>query len=167
MEDVSRNLDDVTFVHLNHKMDELDAFALGDDLLASLQKQYKDAKALRIKSQKEYGANNPMTDMAIYNEDSAWCAMQTRYMELRDNHVAMVKAQNVIAEEIRVQKVAAEKKDQQKALDYFHTLQKIQTMKEDSKMDYALLIWALLIMASVRAEFFRIQNSYKFNALAA
>lgn len=168
MEDVSKNLDTLMpLAPTSHKLDELDAFARTDDVLASLQKQYLDAKALRLKSQKEYGADDGMTGMAIDLEDSEWCAMQTRYMELRDNRITLARAQSVMEEEARVQKIAAEKREQEKALNYFYAMERIKDIKENAKTDYALLIWALLMLDSIKTEFFRIQNSYKFNACAA
>ncbi len=168
MEQVSKNLDaPVVSAHAIEPMSELEAFAKSDDLLAALRKEYLDVKAIRLKTQKEFGRDDSMVDMAVDVEDSAWCAMQTRYMELRDNQIAAIKAKNVIEEERRIQKIAREKLEQQKALDYYYSLQKIAHIKETAKFDYALFIWAMIMLDSIRAEFFRIQNSYKFNVAVA
>lgn len=75
---------------------ELQAFQILDPLLARLHKEYLDAKDHRAKAIKDFGQDDPMTDMAMLVEDSAWCAMQARYMELRADRVLMAKAQTLM-----------------------------------------------------------------------
>lgn len=148
-------------------LSELDAFAMHDPLLASLRKQYMDAKALRINAHKQYGAEDGMTDLAMISEDSAWCGMQTRYMELRQDKVAAQAAQQEIAEAERLEKIRDKKEDDKKTLSYYRVLEMIQKIKEREKVDYAMLILALLLLAYTERQVFRLANTHRFNSLAA
>lgn len=148
-------------------LSELDAFALHDPLLAALRKQYLDAKALRINAHKQYGAEDGMTDLAMIAEDSAWCAMQTRYLELRNDKAAAQAAQEEMLEAERIQKIRKQKEDDEKTLIYFRVLDMIQKIREREKVDYAMLILALLLLAYTERQVFRIPNTHRFNSLAA
>lgn len=77
---------------------ELEGFAHFDLILASLIKEYQSAKANRLKLSKENGVDDAMVQMAIDMEDSAWCAMQTRYLELRDDTLLMARVQKMVYE---------------------------------------------------------------------
>lgn len=148
-------------------MSELEALALDDKTLASLRKQYLDAKAMRIQAQKQFGADDGMVELAMLNEDSAWCAMQTRYLELRDNREAMRMAQAVLEQAEYIEKQKTQKEEDRKTLAYYQSLQMIQKIKERDKIDYAMLIFALLMLRDTYKDFFRMQTCHKFNYLAA
>ncbi len=148
-------------------LSELDAFARHDPLLASLRKQYLDAKAMRINAHKQYGGDDGMTDLAMMSEDSAWCAMQTRYLELRDDKAATQAAQEEMVEAERIEKVRKQKEDDEKTLIYFRVLDMIQKIREREKVDYAMLILALLLLAYTERQVFRMVNTHRFNSLAA
>jgi hypothetical protein len=146
---------------------ELDAFAMNDELLASLRKQYLDAKVLRINSQKQYGADDGMTELAMLGEDSAWCAMQTRYLELRDNRDSMAAAQNVMLEAERIEKHRIQKEEERDALAYYKSLQMMKEIKERDKFDYAFLIFAMLMLQNTYKDMFRSNKTHVFNRLVA
>lgn len=81
--------------------EEIDVFAQYDPLLADLQKQYLDARAVRKRQLESFGAEDPMAEIAADMEDSAWCAMQTRYIELRDERLLMARVQKEMRAERR------------------------------------------------------------------
>src|ERR1700754_3624501 len=64
-------------------LSEIDYFVQLDATLEELQYRYQQAKEYAQAACREHGAESPMADLAIDMEDSAWCAMQTRLMELR------------------------------------------------------------------------------------
>lgn len=94
MANVSKVLDRMV---LPEPMSELDALALNDTLLGTLRKAYLDARGARKAAESEYGYDDGMTEMAMLVEDSAWCAMQTRYLEVRDEKGAAERAARAIA----------------------------------------------------------------------
>lgn len=59
------------------------AMAAEDPVLASLIKQYLNASRQHKALMKRYGYHDPMADVAADMVDSAWCAIQTRIIELR------------------------------------------------------------------------------------
>ena len=69
-----------------------------DDLLAHLHRQYLEAKSQRQQLVKEHGGDDPMVEIAMDLEDSAYCAFQTRHMELREIRELMAKAQRLMRE---------------------------------------------------------------------
>ena len=147
---------------------DMDAFIEIDPLLAQLHKDFIDARHMRIKAQAEYGQDNAMTDMAGYSEDSAWCAMQTRYMELRADRNCMAKAQKMVAEDIieleREQREEREKEN----LKLYQQMQVYDRMRERKGVNAAAaLFFYLLIALGPRSIFDGPQPTYKFNALAA
>lgn len=147
-------------------MDELEAFACHDELLCSLRKQYIDAKDHHRRAVKEYGRHDGMTDMAMMMEDSAWCAMQTRYMELRGNRTMMKKVQTMI-EACRLEEARACKAEKEKeALETYAVLQHMARLKKQ-KNDTALLWVYILLFAQSGTQMFREQTTYQFNRLAA
>lgn len=149
-------------------LDELQAFVLLDPLLAGLHKQYQDARQHRLQSVKEYGKGDGMTDMASILEDSAWCAMQTRYMEVRANRSLMAKAQKIM-EETRLDEERAKKEEKERearqALEQMQLFAHMHERKEESEVGLWL---ALLMMYGHQQNFFRNYHpSYSFNRLAA
>ena len=68
----------------------------------------------RLKAQKQYGSDDGMTELAVLNEDSAWCTMQTRYLELRNNRDSMARAKSVLAKAEYAAKRTREKEENKK-----------------------------------------------------
>jgi len=85
--------------NVRNSMSELEAFIRLDPLLADLHKEFLDTKHNRKKLMAENGCDDPMASVAADLEDSAWCRMQTRYLELRDQRVLMRRAQRLMREE--------------------------------------------------------------------
>jgi len=81
-------------------LSEIDAFMQLDSLLAQLHKQYLEAKVYRQDLIKANGSNDPMSEIAIDMEDSAYCAFQTRYIEMRQIREMMAKAQRLMRESV-------------------------------------------------------------------
>lgn len=126
-------------------LSELDAFIEMDHLLASLHKDYLDAKAHRVELIALYGDNDAMAEVAMDMEDSAWCAMQTRYLELREKREVMERAQRLMrrAEEKVEQEKAREKAYEAKQFAYYlKTLEKIKEMNKTP----SILEWAILFL---------------------
>jgi hypothetical protein len=146
----------------------MDAFIEIDPLLAQLHKDFIDARQMRIKAQSEYGQDNAMTDMAGYSEDSAWCAMQTRYMELRADRDCMAQAQKMVAEDIvELQREQREEREKEN-LKLYQQMQVYDRMREQKGPSAAaILFFYILLMINPRSIFDGPQPSYRFNALAA
>jgi hypothetical protein len=149
-------------------LDEMQAFMQIDPLLADLHKQYMDAKGTRVQAEKEFGRSDGMTDMAMMMEDSAWCAMQTRYMEVRANRQLMAHAQELIEESRLEDEYRRKKEKEREALRTFDMLQLYARMREAQKnFSAGWLIVAILYLAQ-QPDFFRNHHaSYRFNRLAA
>lgn len=98
-------------------LSELDAFIQMDSLLASLHKDYASAKAQRIELVALYGNEDAMVEVAMDMEDSAWCAMQTRYLELRGQSELMERAQRMMRQAI--ERIEEEKQlERERELEY-------------------------------------------------
>lgn len=153
--------------------DELDAFILCDELLASLHKEYLDAKACRIRAREEYGAHDGMTDMAELVEDSAWCAMQTRYMELRENKIIQKKASVLLSQARETEereRRATEEESAARLAQYLFTLMRAQKNFEDARKDdtpFLMLLWWILSGQAQAAPMFREVPAWCFNRIAA
>lgn len=148
-------------------MSDLEAFAQTDPLLAQLQKDFIDARALRIQAQKEYGQDNPMTDMAGLSEDSAWCAMQTRFLEVRADRACAKKAQDILLEE----RLEAEREErrarEEQTLKFYRQMQVYNRVQEKRPSAAEILFFYLLLMISPRSLFDCNPPTQRFNALAA
>lgn len=150
------------------KNDEMAACMQVDPVLASLNKQYVDAKAIRRRSEKEYGADDCMTMIAADMEDSAWCAMQTRYMELRSDKAVMKAAQEKMAEEAEraEHEKALEKEEEQRRT--AERIQMLETIEKRKQADLLFLIVVWYMMMNGRWSVFRYEMpSHSFNRLAA
>jgi len=77
-------------------LSEVEAFMQLDPLLAQLHKQFLEAKIYRKELSAANGPNDPMTEVALDMEDSAYCAFQTRYIELRQVRDMMARAQRLM-----------------------------------------------------------------------
>lgn len=148
-------------------LNELQAFLIIDPLLAGLHKEYLDAKDNRCKSEKDFGKDDPMTDMALLVEDSAWCAMQTRYMEVRADRALMTQALGLMEEERLKAKIKREQEKAQDALrlyNYMEMLMRIRK-KEATATNW---IWAMIFLFDQKMLSFRsFQPTHQFNRLAA
>lgn len=172
MNDVSHRLDRVSPAIYTHRrrepLSEIQAFAQIDPLLADLCKRYGDARHERMTAEKEFGKDDGITEIALLAEDSAWCAMQTRYMELRADRAKMKWAQDVMEEERLEEEARAKAEARREALrafDYMQMLARIQAMREKSHADLWL---ALFFLLSGGQSFYRNHYpSYSFNRLAA
>ena len=150
------------------KIDEMQAFLYLDPLLSSLNKQYLDAKHNRIAAAKDFGADDGMTEMATLLEDSAWCAMQTRYMELRNDRELRAQANAMIEESVREEKRLRQKDKDKEALRAYEHMQMAERMRKPrGNNDEGL--WLLVLMLSVNGgEWFRPYHAtHNFNRLAA
>lgn len=149
-------------------LSEMDAFAALDPLLGSLVKRYLDAKSTRMASEKQYGACDGMTDMALIVEDSAWCAMQTRYMEVRGDR-AMMKQAQALMEESRLEEEAASTRAKEKqTLQFFEQMQIFLRMQEKARQSYYLWLAVLFLCHGGNAAGYAPHyTSQQFNRLAA
>ena len=136
-----------------NKLTEIETFAVLDSLLSSLEKDYKNAKYQRLELVKLYGADDAMAQMAIDMEDSCWCAMQTRYIELRDDRVLMQRVQKMMyeaqheyeecLEEKRQQKIEQEKRVMTESVKQYLVLQNMA--KKRNKIP-VILEWLILFL---------------------
>jgi len=150
-------------------LSELEAFAQIDPLLAELNKHYLDAKHTRRQAVSEYGADDPMTEMAVDMEDSAWCAVQTRYMEIRAERALMAEAQKLM-EEARLEELETQKKQKERAaLDRFRDMEVFSRMHDKKPAFNGADLWLLLLfLFSGQEKFFRFEHpTYSFNRIAA
>lgn len=167
---VSRQLEAAPIVSAPVKaLTEMEAFSSLDPLLSDLQKQYLDARAMRIKAARDFGSDDPMTDMAMLVEDSAWCAVQTRYMEVRDNRAMMAQAQ-AIMEETRIEEERVMKaKKSREADEQFKQIQFAAQMMERKKgYDGSAILLAIYVLLMMDAQGWQMmQATPQFNKLAA
>ncbi len=130
-------------------LSELEAFIRIDDLLASLNKQYLDAKSDRKEIVALNGADDAMAEVAIDMEDSAWCAMQTRYIELREKRELMARAQQMMRRsekdvlEERAKKATRKKEKTYQA--FIFRMQLLRRVKELNETPH-ILEWAILFL---------------------
>jgi len=108
---------------------EIDAFMAQDTLLAHLHKEFLNAQSEHAQLLKANGADDAMTDVAADMMDSAWCAMQTRLMELRRDGVMMRRVQDMMAASKRDIAEAAFKVEQKRSMEFFETMQMMQKMQ--------------------------------------
>lgn len=146
--DVGRNLDFSQTASME-ELSELDAFASMDDLLDGLQKEYLDAKAQRKELCNLMGADDAMSMIVLDMEDSAWCAMQTRYLELREERHLMEEAQvmmrqrkKLITEKKAMTLKACKEKEARDFSNYLHIIDKIKEQNKTPK----IFEWLVLFM---------------------
>lgn len=126
-------------------LSELQAFLHIDSLLAHLQKDYLDAKAQRKELQSLNGKDDPMVEIALDMEDSAWCAMQARYIEIRQVNEMMVKAQRLMREaEEAIEQETVKAREQQYS--NFILLSRMQEKARKEKRSYIFEIGAYLML---------------------
>lgn len=149
-------------------MDDMSAFLLIDPVFAGLNKHYLDAKAIRRQSEKEYGAGDVMTSIAADMEDSAWCALQTRYMELRGDAAMSAAAKEKMAEADECERRKKELEKEEDGRRLAERLQVLAIIEKRKQKD--MLFFLILIHAGMSGHWglFRYEMpSYSFNRLAA
>lgn len=171
MNEVSARLDRVTAQPLaarHEPLGELQAFMLLDPLLAGLHKEYLDAKASRMQAQREFGASDGMTDMAVILEDSAWCAMQTRYMELRADPFLHKQANVLVADSYLEKEEQARKRKEEETWRYVQAVQTMVRMRdEDRRVAAGWWIIAMMYFSQAVPMFRNHHASHRFNLQAA
>ncbi len=125
---------------------ELDIFLEQDGTLASLNRQYRYAKQQHRAARAEHGVESPMADIAADMEDSAWCAMQTRLMELRSDGALMLFVQKALWEAERAEAEAKQIYKDKKALDFFNRMETARLVKERNKSSAVYEWMAVLIL---------------------
>ncbi|HPF78182.1 MAG TPA: hypothetical protein PLF01_02720 [Alphaproteobacteria bacterium] len=147
-------------------LSELEAFMQMDTLLANLNKQYLEAKQQRKELVALNGADDAMAEVAMDMEDSAWCAMQTRYLELRQERELMEKAQRLMRE--AEEAVEAEiKRDKEKEFNnYVYWTKTLQRIREKNKTP-KIFEWAFLMLIFKIEPFGNHRPSFNRLAMAA
>lgn len=129
--------------------EEIDVFAQYDPLLADLQKQYLDARAVRKRQLESFGAEDPMAEIAADMEDSAWCAMQTRYIELRDERLLMARVQKEMRAERRERARLSQREKQKRALLFFQQAEifrRIKDKEQRKKLEVENFLLAFILL---------------------
>ena len=158
---VAHEIDAAEPLTLEKPITELEAFAEFDPLLASLQKEYLDLKQVRKTQSQQFGTDNPMADIACEAEDSAWCAMQTRYIELRKDRALMKRVQDFMRDHTQEQQAALlrdqKTKDIEKAqrLQILYRMQEISLQKQkDRDAGINAFLWVFLLWQSQKIQAF-------------
>lgn len=110
-------------------LSELDAFLTMDEVLVHLHTEFLNAKAYHERLVRENGADDAMTEVAADMMDSAWCAMQTRLMEVRAKGQMMTQAQDMMRSSAKKIKETKEAQEQKRALELAHKMQMLQHLK--------------------------------------
>lgn len=128
-------------------LSELEIFASLDPLLGDLQRQYKDARYTRRMQENMFGADDPMADVARDAEDSAWCAMQTRYMEARADRDLMRDVQAIQNEQREEERREKERKEQVRALETYYQADMMARMRKKEKsppiIEWFIALWLM------------------------
>lgn len=156
-------------IEAGKSLSEFEAFSALDPLLADLQKHYLDAKAQRVQAVREFGADDAMTDMAELMEDSAWCAVQTRYMELRADRALMREAQIMMLQSAEEEREQAQETREKEALKSYMQMQMISRMHEAEKGSSRADWWAVIcfLISQPQQQFRNFYPAYQFNRMAA
>lgn len=168
MRRVSEGLDRCQPAPARAALNEFDAFLILDSLLTDLNKHYLDAKEQRRLAVREFG-DDGMSDMAAILEDSAWCAVQTRYMELRADRLFQKRAQALMEEERAAERKAKEAERDKERLAIYHMVQSAAMMKKNGRDDAVMFWLAVFYLREIQRQetLFREQAHYCFNRLAA
>lgn len=148
-------------------LSEFDAFLELDHMLVALNKEYLEAKAQHKELVKIYGCDDAMAEVAADMEDSAWCAMQTRYLEVRAERKLMAAAQQMMRDAEQEYIEAQEKKAQEKSIEDGQRLiavaRYIEKMREinNGSNDYLLAVVVLLFnLLKFGDTFFHFRSSF-------
>lgn len=124
-------------------LSEIDAFMQLDSLLAQLHKQYLEAKLHRQDLVKASGPNDPMSEIAIDMEDSAYCAFQTRFIEMRQISDMMAKAQRMMRESVEQIELEANVQREKEFRDFIllsKMQEKLHIENKQGGFEYAILL---------------------------
>lgn len=128
-------------------LSEIDAFMQMDDLLAHLHKEYLESKMHRQQLLAQNGKGDPMAEIAMDMEDSAYCALQTRYIELRQIRDMMAKAQRLMRESVEAIEREKNKEQLQKFTNFILFLKMQSSQNEQNRhnnstggFEYAILL---------------------------
>lgn len=131
-------------------LSELEAFSQLDELLDDLNKQYLDAKAYCQQLVAQFGKDDAMVNVAMDMEDSAWCAMQTRYLEVRLSRVMMLEVQSMMRLKLREieekKERAVEKEKHERARNFANYLRYVELRKEQNKKIPDAFDWAMVLL---------------------
>jgi hypothetical protein len=153
-------------VRRSEPLSELEAFAVFDPVLASLHKQYLDARAMRLKTEGDFGRHDPIYEIAVLAEDSAWCAMQRRYMELRADPYLMKKVQNALERSLREREELLKERAAKEAATLTQAIGLYSRAKPEGSQIYLLLLLACL-WQRLQTPWRRTPATHCFNAQAA
>lgn len=129
-------------------LDEMGAFTRLDPVMANLNKQYLDAKNYRKELQTLNGLDDAMCEVAIDMEDSAWCALQTRYIELRQERELMAKAQRMMRQAEQDALEEAEREERKTALEFlmqFKAIKALRAKEREFNIDFFVAAYVLLL----------------------
>lgn len=124
---------------------EMEAFIHIDGLLAGLNKQYMEAKNTRQELASTFGNDDAVTEVALDMEDSAWCAMQTRYLELRDQRELMARAQRLMAGAQEAVEDEIKREKNKEVSKYVYWTKILNQLKEVNKTPH-IYEWIILLM---------------------
>lgn len=147
MNKIVQRIDDIRPADLSSyeaSVSELDAYMGIDPLLADLNRQYTEARYNRDKLVQEFGADDPMTEIAGDIMDSALCARETRLIELkeRQENECIVKAMME-----REQEEYEIRRAKEKSKDALNMYQRAQLwMNATEKKSDGILEWFFLYM---------------------
>lgn len=133
---------------------EFDAFIRLDETLEGLNKEYLDAKSQHDSLIETFGCDDAMAEIAEDVMDSAWCAMQTRYLEVRAEQTLMKKAQHLMLEATRAIEDAREKKALEKSIEQGERLIALtryldlvrETQRKENKATNDFLLAAIVLI---------------------
>jgi hypothetical protein len=76
-------------------LSEVGLYLTSDRLLADLYRQYLEAQRHYVLTIQKHGSDSPMSETAAYMADSAFCSMETRLIELRQEKELAAKVARV------------------------------------------------------------------------
>lgn len=140
------------------KTTEFEVFCAQDPLLRDLNKQFLDAKAYHQKLIQENGQDDPMAEIAADMEDSAWCAVQTRLLELKKEPERVRQVQRIVLESEIAYQECQERLAQKKMKDsmrFFMNMLRFQDQKRQARADSGLVFFVIaMIFLSLSAKRF-------------
>lgn len=156
--------------HRQKPLSEMAALASQDDILAHLQKEFLNAKASHDRLLCENGVDDAMTEVAADMMDSAWCAMQTRMMEVRAKGEMMARAQSMMQASIRRMREIEEQQEQKRVLALYHKMQMLQHLKnvrqaqkikkEKERVPFFEIVFIFMMFKLIPAGFNKPQYNY-------
>ena len=136
---------------------EFELFCAADGLLRDLYKQYLEAK--RQYSQVKQGgkAYDAMLDVAEESLDSAWCAVQTRLLELRADGILMQKIQHALIQK-ELEEQERQQQNQTKALKFWMFYHRALMMLPRKKTESYIVLAVFVLFLQYQWD--KIQNHF-------